>query len=114
MYLKQIRGLFFHDGLRQIQPALSIQQHRQGLGQHLQEYRRPQKDLWQYAKLKKPLSTGPFFTDPASAGLPNFNEFYVLRTSSDARNAVLSGSYKTALDWYIATKPDIRTHANQK
>ena len=73
-----------------------------------------QKDLWQYAKLKKPLSTGPFFTDPTSAGLPNFNEFYVLRTSSDARNAVLSGSYKTALDWYIATKPNIRTHANQK
>ena len=70
-----------------------------------------EKDLWQYAKLKAPLSTGPNFSDPALKGQPGFNEFFVLRTSLEARNAVLSGAYESALDWYISTNPGIPINA---
>lgn len=68
-------------------------------------------DLWQYAKLKRPLSTGPYFEDPAVYGVPGFNEFYVLRTNKSAREAVLSGKYESALAWYIATKPSIKINS---
>ncbi len=70
-----------------------------------------QNDLWQYAKLKKPLSTGPKFKNPADRGVPEFNEFYVLRHNTEARSAVLSGDYDSALDWYLATKAEIKINA---
>ncbi len=70
-----------------------------------------QRDLWQFARLREPLSTGPNFADPANMGVPDFNEFYVLRTSQPAREAVLSGAYESALDWFLHSEAEVRIHA---
>lgn len=66
-----------------------------------------QQDLWQFARLREPLSTGPFFTDPADQGVPGFNEFFVLRTNQTAREAVLSGEYESALEWFMESGAEI-------
>ena len=73
-----------------------------------------QNDLWQFARIRKPLSTGPNFLDPAEMGVPKFNEFYVLRTNQLAREAVLSGKYKSALDWFLQGDVKIKIHANSE
>jgi len=73
-----------------------------------------QRDLWQFARLQEPLSTGPHFADPANMGVPGFNEFYVLRTSQPAREAVLSGAYESALDWFLHSEADVRIHARSE
>ena len=46
--------------------------------------------------------TGPNGINPALRGAPGFNEAFYLDTYSDAASAVLSGSYATALDFYLA------------
>ena len=48
------------------------------------------------------LGTGPNFVDPATLGVPGFNEFYYLRHHSDAADAVRSGQYATGLAHYLA------------
>ena len=70
-----------------------------------------QRDLWQFAKLNRPLSTGPNFTNPADYGVPEFNEFYVLRTNQEARDAVLSGEYDSALDWFLNGRETIKINS---
>ena len=70
-----------------------------------------QRDLWQFAKLLEPLSTGPYFEDPSKHGVPEFNEFFVLRTSQAAREAVLSGTYESALAWFKGSGVELEINA---
>jgi hypothetical protein len=46
------------------------------------------------------LGTGPNFVDPASLGVPGFNEFYYLRHHPDAAAAVQAGQYASGLAHY--------------
>ena len=46
--------------------------------------------------------SGPNFSDPASSGVPGFNELYYLSNYSDAKNAVANGSYESGLAYYQA------------
>ncbi len=48
------------------------------------------------------IGTGPNFVDPASLGVPGFNEFYYLRHYSDAAAAVKAGQYPNGLAHYLA------------
>lgn len=48
------------------------------------------------------LGTGPNFVDPATLGVPGFNEFYYLRRYVDAAEAVQAGQYASGLAHYIA------------
>lgn len=48
------------------------------------------------------IGTGPNFVDPASQGVPGFNEFYYLRHYPDAATAVQAGQYPTGLAHYLA------------
>jgi uncharacterized protein (TIGR03437 family) len=48
------------------------------------------------------IGTGPNFVDPASLGVPGFNEFYYLRHYPDAAAAVQAGQYPTGLAQYLA------------
>ncbi|HTS02541.1 MAG TPA: VCBS repeat-containing protein, partial [Thermoanaerobaculia bacterium] len=48
------------------------------------------------------LGTGPNFVDPASLGVPGFNEFYYLRHYPDAAAAVQAGQYPSGLAHYLA------------
>ena len=57
---------------------------------------------WFYFEGKIPLSSGPDFSDPASSGVPGFNELYYLSNYSDAKNAVANGSYESGLAYYQA------------
>jgi hypothetical protein len=57
---------------------------------------------WFYFEGKIPLSTGPNFSDPASSGVPGFNELYYLSNYSDAKNAVTNGNYESGLAYYQA------------
>ena len=63
-------------------------------------------DRFLTATLDRPLSTGPNFIDPATMGLPGFNEFYVLRHDETALKAVTNGDYGSALEWYLKTNSD--------
>ncbi len=47
------------------------------------------------------LSTGPNFVDPATLGVPGFNEFYYLRHYPDAAAAVQAGQYASGLAHYL-------------
>jgi hypothetical protein len=62
----------------------------------------PRRYLYTHARLKRALSTGPNFIDPATRGVPNFNEWYYLLHYPDAKAAVDYGSYSTGLDYYLA------------
>lgn len=68
-------------------------------------------DRFLTATLDRPLSTGPNFINPATIGLPGFNEFYVLRHNEAALKAVTNGEYGSALEWYLKTNSDIHTFA---
>lgn len=68
-------------------------------------------DRFLTATLDAPLSTGPNFIDPSIAGLPGFNEFYVLRHNDEALEAVTNGQFGSALEWYIATGSDVASFA---
>ena len=48
------------------------------------------------------LGTGPNFVDPATLGVPGFNEFYYLRHYPDAAAAVQAGQYQSGLAHYLA------------
>ena len=48
------------------------------------------------------IGTGPNFLDPASQGVPGFNEFYYLRRYPDAAAAVQAGQYPNGLAHYLA------------
>jgi hypothetical protein len=48
------------------------------------------------------IGTGPNFADPATLGVPGFNEFYYLRHYLDAAAAVQAGTYATGLAHYLA------------
>jgi FG-GAP-like repeat len=48
------------------------------------------------------LGTGPNFVDPATLGVPGFNEFYYLRQYPDATAAVQAGQYESGLAHYLA------------
>ena len=48
------------------------------------------------------IGTGPNFVDPASLGVPGFNEFYYLRHYPDAAAAVQAGQYPNGLSHYLA------------
>lgn len=48
------------------------------------------------------LSTGPGFLNPALRDATGFNEFYYLDKYADAASAVHSGSYSSALDYYLS------------
>jgi hypothetical protein len=48
------------------------------------------------------LGTGPNFVDPATLGVPGFNEFYYLRHYPDAAAAVQAGQYSSGLAHYQA------------
>jgi uncharacterized protein (TIGR03437 family) len=48
------------------------------------------------------IGTGPNFVDPASLGVPGFNEFYYLRHYADAAAAVKAGQYPNGLAHYLA------------
>jgi hypothetical protein len=48
------------------------------------------------------LGTGPNFVDPATLGVPGFNEFYYLRHYPDAAAAVQAGQYASGLAHYLA------------
>jgi hypothetical protein len=50
----------------------------------------------------KAIGTGPNFADPATLGVPGFNEFYYLRHYPDAAAAVQAGTYPTGLAHYLA------------
>jgi hypothetical protein len=48
------------------------------------------------------LGTGPNFVDPATLGVPGFNEFFYLRHYPDAAAAVQAGQYASGLAHYLA------------
>lgn len=48
------------------------------------------------------LRTGPNFVDPATLGVPGFNEFFYLRHYPDAASAVQAGQYSSGLAHYLA------------
>src|SRR5205823_5899601 len=48
------------------------------------------------------LGTGPNFVDPATLGVPGFNEFFYLRHYPDAAAAVQAGQYTSGLAHYLA------------
>jgi predicted phage tail protein len=48
------------------------------------------------------LGTGPNFVDPATLGVPGFNEFFYLRHYPDAASAVQAGQYTSGLAHYLA------------
>jgi hypothetical protein len=48
------------------------------------------------------IGTGPDFVDPATLGVPGFNEFYYLRRYPDAAAAVLGGVFRSGLAHYLA------------
>lgn len=48
------------------------------------------------------LGTGPNFVDPATLGVPGFNEHFYLRRYPDAAAAVQSGRYASGLTHYLA------------
>jgi hypothetical protein len=47
------------------------------------------------------LGTGPNFVDPATLGVPGFNEFFYLRHYPDAAAAVQAGQYASGLAHYL-------------
>ncbi len=59
------------------------------------------------------IGTGPNFIDPATFGVPGFNEFYYLRSYPDAVAAIQAGQFKSGLEHYIAVgaAKGYRTHA---
>ncbi len=48
------------------------------------------------------IGTGPGLADSARLGFPGFNEYYYLRTHSDAMSAVKAGQYSSGLEHYKA------------
>jgi hypothetical protein len=48
------------------------------------------------------IGTGPGLADSARLGFPGFNEYYYLRTHSDAMSAVKAGQYPSGLEHYKA------------
>ena len=57
---------------------------------------------YDYYVASKPIMSGPNFADPASSGVPGFNELYYLSKYSDASDAVTNGSYESGLAYYQA------------
>ena len=62
-------------------------------------------DLFNYAHFDQTLYTGPKFVNPAEYGAAGFNEFYVLRNNPDVQEMVNDGTYGSALEWYLETRP---------
>ena len=62
-------------------------------------------DLFNYAHFDQTLYTGPKFVNPAEYGAAGFNEFYVLRNNPDVQEMVKDGTYGSALEWYLETRP---------
>ena len=62
-------------------------------------------DLFNYAHFDQTLYTGPKFVNPAEYGAPGFNEFYVLRNNPNVQEMVKNGTYGSALEWYLETRP---------
>jgi hypothetical protein len=62
------------------------------------------------------IGTGPNFVDPATRGVPGFNEFYYLRHYPDAAAAVESGQYPDGLAHYLAVgrARDYSPHAERQ
>src|SRR5262249_11878048 len=48
------------------------------------------------------IGTGPNFVDPATLGVPGFNEFYYLRQHPDVAAAVQRGEYPSGLAHFLA------------
>jgi len=47
------------------------------------------------------IGTGPNFVDPATLGVPGFNEFYYLNQHPDVAAAVRAGQFRSGLDHYL-------------